>query len=201
MMENSMPKNHFNQQIDFVLEMDKLKSIFRRSYVLGTNRNENDAEHSWHLSLMAIVLSEYANTEIDVLQVLKMLLIHDIVEIDAGDTFYYDDKGARDKADREQTAANRIFSILPENQEKEFRCLWEAFEEGQTPEAMFAKSLDRLMPLLHNYHSKGKAWKEHGITQDQVLNKNKHIAEGSKELWEYAYSIITDAVKKGYLAK
>jgi putative hydrolase of HD superfamily len=201
MMEKSMPKNHLNQQIDFILEMDKLKSIFRRSYVLGTDRNENDAEHSWHLSIMAVVLSEYANSEIDVLQVLKMLLIHDIVEIDAGDTFCYDDKGATDKAEREQRAAGRIFGMLSENQEMEFRCLWEEFEKGQTPEAMFAKSLDRLMPLLHNYHSEGKAWKEHGITQDQVINKNKHIADGSKELWEYAYSIIGDAVEKGYLAK
>jgi len=201
MVEKSMPKNHLNQQIDFILEMDKLKSIYRRSYVLGTDRNENDAEHSWHLSLMAVVLSEYANSEIDVLQVLKMLLIHDIVEIDAGDTFCYDDEGATDKAEREQRAASRIFGMLSENQEMELRCLWEEFEKGQTPEAMFAKSLDRLMPLLHNYHSEGKAWKEHGITQDQVINKNKHIADGSKELWGYAYSIIGDAVEKGYLAK
>ena len=130
-----------------------------------------------------------------------MLLLHDVIEIDAGDTFCYDDIGALDKAEREQKASERIFAILPENQGKEFRLLWEEFEEGQTPEAMFAKSLDRLMPLLHNYYSEGKAWKEHGITRDQVLDKNKHIADGSKKLWEYACSIITAAVEKGYLSK
>jgi len=196
-----MTNNNFNRQIDFILEMDKLKTIFRRSYILGTDRNENDAEHSWHLSIMAIVLSEYANTKINVLRVLKMVLLHDVIEIDAGDTFCYDDIGALDKAEREQKASERIFAILPENQGKEFRFLWEEFEEGQTAEAMFAKSLDRLMPLLHNYYSEGKAWKEHGITRDQVLDKNKHIADGSKKLWEYACSIITAAVEKGYLSK
>ena len=196
-----MSNNHLNQQIEFLLEMDKLKSIFRRSYVSGTDRHENDAEHSWHLALMALVLSEHANTKIDILRLLKMLLIHDIVEIDAGDTFFYDDKGANDKSERERTAANRLFGLLPKNQGKELKDIWEEFEEGRTADALFAKSLDRLMPLLHNFYSEGKAWKEHGITQDQVFNKNKHIADGSKELWEFAGSIINKAVEKGYLSK
>jgi len=191
----------FEQQIEFILEMDKLKSVFRRSYVLGTDRKENDSEHSWHLAMMAIVLSEYANSDINILRVLKMVLIHDIVEIDAGDTFCYDEKGAIDKPEREKAAAKRLFGLLPVEQEKEFIDIWEEFEEGLTSDSMFAKSLDRLMPLLHNYYSKGKAWKEHGIKQDQVLNKNKHIADGSKELWEFARSIIDKAVEKKYLSK
>ncbi len=196
-----MSDNPLDQQIEFLLEMDKLKSIFRRSYISGTDCHENDAEHSWHLAIMALVLAEHANTKIDMLRLLKMLLIHDIVEIDAGDTFFCDDKEAADKSERERTAANRLFGLLPKNQEKEFKDIWEEFEEGRTSEALFAKSLDRLMPLLHNFYSKGKAWKEHGIMQDQVLNKNKHIADGSKELWKFASSLINKAVEKGYLAK
>ena len=191
----------FEQQIQFILEMDKLKSVFRRSYISGTDRNENDAEHSWHLAIMAIVLSEYANADINILRVLKMVLIHDIVEIDAGDTFCYDEKGAIDKSEREKAAADRLFSLLPKEQEKEFTDTWEEFEEGLTSEALFAKSLDRLMPLLHNYYSEGKAWKEHGIRQDQVLDKNRSIADGSKELWEFARSIIDKAVEKKYLSE
>ena len=196
-----MSDNPLYQQIEFLLEMDKLKSIFRCSYISGTDRHENDAEHSWHLAIMALVLAEHANTEIDMLRLLKMLLIHDIVEIDAGDTFFYDDKGANDKSERERTAANRLFGLLPKNQGKELKDIWEEFEEGRTADALFAKSLDRLMPLLHNFYSEGKAWKEHGITQDQVFNKNKHIADGSKELWEFARSTISKAVEKGYLSE
>ena len=196
-----MSDNPLDQQIEFLLEMDKLKSIFRRSYISGTDRHENDAEHSWHLAIMALVLAEHANTKIDMLRLLKMLLIHDIVEIDAGDTFFYADKGADDKSERERAAANRLFGLLPKNQEKEFKDIWEEFEEGRTAEALFAKSLDRLMPLLHNFYSEGKAWKEYGVTQDQVFNKNKHIADGSKELWEFARSIISKAVEKGYLSE
>jgi len=201
-----MSDNPLDQQIEFLLEMDKLKSIFRRSYISGIDRHENDAEHSWHLAIMALVLAEHANTKIDMLRLLKMLLIHDIVEIDAGDTFFYgdkgaDDKGTDDKSERERAAANRLFGLLPKNREKEFKDIWEEFEEGRTAEALFAKSLDRLMPLLHNFYSEGKAWKEHGVTQDQVFNKNKHIADGSKELWEFARSIISKAVEKGYLSE
>jgi putative hydrolase of HD superfamily len=199
--EIRMKNSRLEKQIKFILEIDKLKSVFRRSYVLGTNRKENDSEHSWHIAMMAIVLSEYSDSNINILKVLRMVLIHDIVEIDAGDTFCYDEKGAVDKLEREISAANRIFGLLPNDQKKEYIELWEEFEEGRTSEAMFAKSLDRLMPLLHNYYSEGKAWKENDIRQEQVFYKNKHIADGSKGLWELVHSIIEKAVDRGYLLK
>ena len=195
-----MDNARFERQVIFILEIEKLKTVFRRTYVLGTNRHENDAEHSWQLAMMAFVLNEYANEEVNALRILKMVLIHDIVEIDAGDTFCYDDKGALDKADRERAAAQRLFGLLPDNQAKEIQGLWEEFEGRNTPEAKFANGLDRLMPLLHNYHSEGKAWKEHGITKAQVMAKNKHIADGSTKLWEFAHSVINKAVDKGYLS-
>ncbi len=188
-----------DRQIAFVLEIDKLKSVLRRSYLLNENRHENSAEHSWHLSVMALVLAEHADAEIDQLRVLKMLLVHDIVEIDAGDTFIYDTAGNDTKATREQEAAHRIFGLLPSDQSAELQELWQEFEARETPEAKFAAALDRLMPLLHNYHTEGRSWKEHGITKEQVLRLNRHIANGSETLWEYAEALIDDAAAKGYL--
>jgi putative hydrolase of HD superfamily len=187
----------FTQQIEFLIELDKLKSVYRRSYVLGTDRNENDAEHSWHLGMSTLILAEYVNTETDIFRVMKMVLIHDIVEIDAGDTFCYDqDEGS---AEREKNAANRVFGLLPETQANELLDLWEEFVLGESPESKFARSLDRLMPLLHNYYSEGKAWREYGITRNQVLRRNSHIQEGSEELWRFAKKVIDRAVEKGYL--
>ena len=188
-----------DQQIGFILELDTLKSVLRRSYLLNNTRRENSAEHSWHLSAMALVLAEHANADIDQLRVLKMLLVHDIVEIDSGDTYIYDAAGNDTKAVREQEAAQRIFGLLPDDQKLELTQLWQEFEARETPEAKFAAALDRLMPLLHNYHTEGRSWREHGITKQQVLNLNRHIADGSQSLWEYAEALIGDAAAKGYL--
>ena len=193
--------DRLTQQIAFLLEIDKLKSVLRRSYLVNGTRRENSAEHSWHLSVMAMLLAEHANAPADTLRVLKMLLVHDIVEIDADDTYCYDEVGARDKAEREQSAANRIFSLLPSDQEQEMRGLWDEFEERKTPEAKFAAALDRLMPLLHNYHTQGRSWQENGIVSRQVLERNAYIADGSEDLWRYVHALIEDAVIRGYLAE
>ena len=188
-----------DRQISFILEIDKLKSVLRRSYLLNETRHENSAEHSWHLSVMALVLAEHASAEVDTLWVLKMLLVHDVVEIDSGDTYIYDQAGNDTKAAREQEAASRIFGLLPPDQQRELTQLWQEFEARETPEAKFAAALDRLMPLLHNYHTEGRSWREHGIAKEQVMSLNRHIVEGSQSLWEYAEALISDAAAKGYL--
>lgn len=191
--------DRLQKQLDFLLEIDRLKEVLRQSYICHGLRKENSSEHSWHLAVMALVLAEHAPAGIDITSVVKMALVHDLVEIDAGDTFCYDDAGHLDKAGRETAAADRIFSLLPPDQGRELRSLWEQFEARETPEARFAAALDRLMPLLHNYHSRGKTWQEHGVCAARVLDRNRHIAEGSPELWEFAQSLIQDAVKKGFL--
>jgi putative hydrolase of HD superfamily len=178
-----------------------LKLILRRTLVTDKSRYENTAEHSWHLAMFAMMLCEHANEpDLNVMRVIRMVLIHDIVEIDAGDTFAYDVVGHEDKAEREQAAAFRIFGMLPEDQQEEISQLWEEFEDRETSEALFANALDRLHPLLHNYYTEGAAWKEHGITSSQVLERNAHIAEGSEILWEFAEELIRSSVAKGYLA-
>ena len=193
-------KDRLSRQIQFLLEIDKLTAILRQTWLTDQSRRENDAEHSWHLAVMAVVLSEYAAGEnLDLLRVVKMALVHDLVEIDAGDTFVYDDVGALDKSHREQQAADRIFSILPPDQAAEFRGLWEEFEARNTPEARYAAALDRLQPMLHNYYTQGRAWREHGVRSHQVLTRNRHMADGAPELWQYAQELIRDAVEKGYL--
>ncbi|MGI4788091.1 MAG: HD domain-containing protein [Janthinobacterium lividum] len=194
-----MDTERLDRQISFILEIDKLKSVLRRSYLLNEPRHENSAEHSWHLSVMALVLAEHANAEVDTLRVLKMLLVHDIVEIDAGDTFVYDTAGNETKAAREQEAARHIFGLLPTDQQRELTQLWQEFEARTTPEAKFAAALDRLMPLLHNFHTQGRSWKEHGISQEQVLRLNRHIADGSETLWDYVKALINEATDRGFL--
>ena len=196
-----MDNERFEQQIRFILEIDKLKTIIRRTYLLNADRAENTAEHSWHLAMMAILLAEHANQPVDVGRVIKMVLVHDIVEIDAGDTYFYDAAAALDKSEREHAAAGRIFGLLPLDQEKELRELWEEFEAGQTADARFALALDRFMPQLHNYHTKGRSWAEHGITADRVLERNEGMAEGSAKLWECAQVLLNDAVEKGFLPR
>ena len=156
-------KERLKKQIEFILEIDKMKNLYRQTYVLHEDRKENDAEHSWHLAIMAFMLSEYSNKSIDVLKVMKMVLIHDIVEIDAGDTYCYDEKGYTTKAEREETAAQRIFGLLPEDQRDEYYSLWREFEDSETNEARFAAVLDRLQPLMLNYTKKGISWQEHEI--------------------------------------
>ncbi len=189
-----------DQQIRFTLEIDNLKHVIRRCYLVNGERRENTAEHSWHLAVGAVVLAEHVDEEVDLLRVLKMALIHDIVEIDAGDTFAYDAKGYEDKAEREQLAAERLFGLLPENQASEFRQLWHEFEAIETPEARFATALDRLMPMLHNYHTEGRAWREHGVTSEQVLGRMKDIRPASESLWQFVQALVQDAVDKGFLA-
>lgn len=189
------------QQIDFLMEIDKLKLVLRASMVTDKSRFENTAEHSWHLAMFAMMLCEHANEpDLNVMRVIRMVLIHDIVEIDAGDTFLYDKVGQEDKVEREQAAALRIFGLLPEDQQEEIRQLWDEFEERETSEALFAAALDRLHPLLHNYYTEGAAWKQHGITSSQVMERNAHIADGSEILWEFAQELIHSSVAKGYLA-
>lgn len=193
--------DNLQKQIEFIIEIDKMKSIFRQSYICDGSRHENDAEHSWHLAIMAIVLKDYFEKDADLLKVLKMVLIHDLVEIYAGDTYLYDEKGNLDKAVREQNAANKLFGILPNEQSKEFMDLWHEFENKLTKESKFAGVLDRLEPVLLNYMTKGIAWKEHNLSSAQVLNKQKPILDGPKELADFLKNLIDDAVNKGYLEK
>ncbi len=189
------------KQIDFIKEIDKIKYIQRRTKLFNSDRNENDAEHSWHLAMMAIVLSDYANEKIDLVKVLKMVLIHDIVEIDAGDTFIYDQNKNLENTEEELKSAKRIFGILPEEQANELINIWTEFEEGITDEAKFARSMDRLEPLLQNTSNDGGTWKEYGVKYQTVYDKKKVIKNGSEELWEYAENLIDESVEKGVLKK
>lgn len=192
--------DRLDRQFGFIRETDGLKQVVRQSYLADASRRENDAEHSWHLALMAVLLSEYADKDIDVLRVVTMVLVHDIVELDAGDTYAYDNEGNATKREREVKAADRIFNILPEDQAAYLRSLWDEFEEQGTKEAKFANTLDKLQPLMLNHASGGKSWKEHSVKLSQVLNRNKNTAEGSKELWEYAKkNFIEPNVEKGML--
>jgi putative hydrolase of HD superfamily len=190
-----------DSQIRFVLEADRLKTITRQTIITGGSRRENTAEHSWHLALMALVLAEHAPPGTDLSRVGAMLLLHDLVEIDAGDLFLYADAAAQARqATAERAAADRIFAILPEPQAGELRALWEEFEERRTPEARFARALDRLQPMLLNLQTNGGTWREHGVTLDQVLPKLDLIEDGSPSLGGYARTMIAIAVERGILA-
>lgn len=187
------------QQISFILEVDKLKNIIRQNYLADGSRKEDDADHSWHLALMCAILSEYANEKIDLAKTMKMLLIHDIIEIDAGDTYAYDSEANISKRERELAAADRIFNLLPTDQAAELRALWDEFEENVTAEARFASTLDRLQPFLLNSASNGKSWREHQVTLSQVMKRNAATPLGSEFLWEYEYKRILQEVDKGNL--
>ncbi|WP_077730624.1 HD domain-containing protein [Methylocaldum sp. 14B] len=193
--------DRLKRQIGFIVELDKLKTIVRQSWLADGSRRENSAEHSWHVALMALVLAEHANADmdLDLARVVKLLLLHDVVEIDAGDVLIYDVAGNVSKPERERQAAERIYGMLPDDQAAELRALWEEFEMGETTEARFAASLDRLMPLLHNFLTEGRAWRHHGVTADQVLAANARIAAGSTALWDYARGLIDEAVERDYL--
>ncbi len=199
-MSYSIPNQRLAQQIQFILEVDKLKNIIRRTYVPGGDRHENSAEHSWQLALMALTLAEHANEPVDVSQVMKMVVIHDIVEIDAGDTYFFDDAGATDKSQREQKAADRIFGLLPADQAAELHQLWDEFEARETPESRFANAIDRVMPLLLNYETRGKSWRENGIRNEQILPRMAHVADGSEAIWQLIQSIVAAATAKGHLS-
>jgi len=181
------------------MEIDKLKHVFRRTKLLNGSRYENDAEHSWHLAMMAMVLHEHSNEPVELLKVVKMVLIHDLVEIDAGDTFLYDENNAISKVESEMKAAKRVFTLLPDDQRRELMDLWEEFEKNETPEAKFAAALDRLEPLIQNAHTGGHSWIQYGITKDQVLDKTRPLViGGAEELWAYAEKIIAESADKGY---
>ena len=186
------------KQLDFILEADKVKNIMRQTYLADGKRKENDAEHSWHLALMAVLLKEYAPEEVDLSKVIPMVLIHDLVEIDAGDTYAYDAVGGATQHTREEAAAQRIYGLLPEDQGKYMRELWEEFEAQETPEAKFARTMDNFQPVILNDASKGKSWAEKGVHLSQILKRNARTGEGSEELWKYSYEkLIMPNVKKG----
>ena len=181
-----------------MVEVDKLKEVFRQTKLITSRRQENDAEHSWHLCLTVILLAEHANTpDLDVLRVLKMVILHDLVEIDAGDTFAYDVVGMKDQHERECVAADRIFGMLPDDQTTEFRACWDEFEAQETPEAQFALSCDRFQPMLLNLMTDGASWKEHGITHDRVVARNHVVERGSQTMWERMSSMLEEAVELG----
>ena len=198
-MKEDDKDTRLDKQMQFILEADKLKQIGRQTYLHDKSRKENDAEHSWHLALMALLLSEYANEEIDTLHVMAMVLIHDLVEIDAGDTYAYDEEAHKTKREREEKAAERIFTILPKEQAEYVRGLWDEFEQGETMEAKFAHTLDNMQPLMLNHASGGLAWRERGIKREQVEQRNRITKEGSTELWNYAKKILDENVNKGNL--
>ena len=192
-------KERLEKQIRFIVEADKVKNIFRQTYLADGKRKENDAEHSWHLAMMAVLLQEHMKEKADLAKVMTMVLIHDLVEIDAGDTYAYDEKGARTKREREVKAADRIFGLLPEDQGTYFRELWEEFEAYETPEAKFAHLLDNFQPLLLNDASGGKSWKEHGVHRAQPMKRNERIPETSETVWEKMLEIFDKHVECGNL--
>jgi putative hydrolase of HD superfamily len=188
-----------DQQLSFILEIDKLKTVIRQSLLIDMSRQENSAEHSWHLAMMASVMTEYAIEPVNLLHAIKMLLVHDVVEVDAGDTFAYDTAGYTDKDEREQKAAERIFGLLPEEQGRELRMLWEEFEARSTPESKYANALDRLQPLLHNSRTQGGTWRIHNVTKDKVLKRMEPIKIGMPEVYPMVEKIIEEACAAGWI--
>lgn len=192
-----MDKERFKKQLDFILEADKEKNVLRQTHLTGHGRRENDAEHAWHMAIMIYLLKEYANEEFDVARAMMMALVHDIVEIDAGDTYAYDIKGLETQGEREKKAADRIFGMLPEEQCDELHALFEEFEACQTPEARFAKVMDNFQPLLLNNSNGGADWREHKVTKSKVVGRQKSSRLGSEEIWKYTEELINENVKKG----
>lgn len=193
------PNQRLSAQLDFIMEMDRLKHVLRRSPLADGSRRENSAEHSWHLALMAMVLAEYANEPIDTAKAVRMALVHDIVEIEAGDTYAYDTAGNGDKAQREQAAAETLFGLLPTDQAAEFRALWEEFEARRTPEARFANALDRLIPLLHNYLNHGDVWRANGVSAEQIRRRMQPVGEGATQLDAIVEAVLADSLAHDYI--
>ena len=189
--------DRLKEQIDFILEIDKMKEILRQNYLADGSARENDADHSWHLAMMALVLSEYSNEKVDVTRVVPMVLTHDLVEIDAGDTYAYDEAGALTKEKREKAAADRIFGILPKEQGTWMRGLWDEFEACNTPESKFAHVLDNSLPLFLNHAAGGISWKEHKVKRSQIYKRNRITGEGSAKIWEYMQELIQENINKG----
>lgn len=189
--------DRLKEQIDFILEIDKMKEILRQNYLADGSARENDADHSWHLAIMALILSEYSNEKVDVTRVVPMVLTHDLVEIDAGDTYAYDEAGALTKEKREKAAADRIFGILPKEQGTWMRGLWDEFEACNTPESKFAHVLDNSLPLFLNHAAGGISWKEHKVKRSQIYKRNRITGDGSAKIWEYMQELIQENINKG----
>lgn len=187
------------KDIEFIVELDKMKSIFRMTSVIGEDRHEDDAQHSWHISVMAMLLSEYANEKVDTCKVIKMLLTHDLVELYAGDTFCYDNIGNMDKRERELAAADKLYGMLDEDKAKELRDLWDEFEEQKTPEAIFAASMDRLQPMLSNYNNNGGTWKKHNVAKEDIYKRIEPVKKSSDKLWQFVENMLEDAYNRGLI--
>ena len=192
-----MDRERFQKQVDFILEADKEKNILRQTHLRGHGRRENDAEHAWHMAMMIYLLKEYANEEIDVAKAMMMALIHDIVEIDAGDTYAYDTAGLETQKEREEKAAERIFGMLPDDQKEELKGLFEEFEAYETPEAKFARAMDNFQPLLLNDSNNGGDWREHGVCKSKVMKRHQKTRLGSEIIGDYSEALIEENVKKG----
>ena len=192
-----MDRKRFEKQLAFILEADKEKNIYRQTHLSGNGRRENDAEHAWHMAMMIYLLKEYANDKFDVTKATMMALIHDIVEIDAGDTYAYDTKGAETQKEREKCAADRIYGILPDDQCNELRALFEEFEAGESAEARFVKTMDNLQPLLLNNSNNGADWREHNVAKSKVFARHRNSRLGSEDIWKYTEELINENVKKG----
>ena len=189
--------DRMTKQIEFILELDKEKNIFRQTHLTGYRRRENDAEHAWHMAVMAYLLQEYANEEIDIARTMMMCLLHDVVEIDAGDTYAYDEEGKKTQAAREEKATDRIFGLLPEDQQQTLRGIWEEFEAAETMEAKFAHTMDNFQPLLLNHENDGKDWIRHNVRISQPLKRNEKTTTGSEEIWSYMEEILEQSIRDG----
>jgi putative hydrolases of HD superfamily len=199
-MQDHGKNERLTRQISFLLEIDKLKNVLRKTFLIDKSRLENTAEHSWHVSLMAVVLLEHANdSSLDLNHVIRMLLLHDLVEIDAGDTFAYDTQGYLDKEERENAAATRLFGLLPEDQRGEWMALWREFEDGITYESKYAAALDRLQPVIHNHYTGGVSWQKNGITRSQVLKRLAPVKEVSDTLWKFTQDVLQSSIDQGIL--
>lgn len=196
-----MIKERLLKDIEFIVELDKMKSILRQTSLINEDRREDDAQHSWHISVMAMILGEYSNEKIDICKVIKMLLTHDLVEIFAGDTFCYDKVGNEDKKERENLAAEKIFGMLEEDKGRELRVLWDEFEDGKTSEALFAASMDRLQPMLSNYYNNGGTWKKFNVAKEDIYERIAPVKKSSDELWSFVENMIEDAYDKGLISK
>jgi putative hydrolase of HD superfamily len=193
--------DRLSAQLAFLVEIDRLKTVPRRSPLIAAKRRENSAEHSWHLAMLVLVLAEYADPPVDVARVIKLVLVHDLIEIYAGDTFVYDTAGVRDQRERELEAADRLFPVLPPDQAAEFRGLWEEFEARETPESRFAGAVDRVQPLLLNHHNEGGTWRTPGVTVARVRKRMAPVADAAPALWDYCQQVIANAVRSGWLAE
>lgn len=199
--DDQLIRERLKKDIEFIVELDRMKSILRQTSLIGEDRREDDAQHSWHISIMAMILSEYANEDIDVCKVIKMLLTHDLVELYAGDTFCYDKVGNQDKRERELAAAEKIYGMLDEDKGKKLRELWDEFEEMKTPEALFAASMDRLQPMLNNYYNNGGTWRKFDVAQSDVYKRIGPVEKSSDELWGFVEYMLEDAFERGLINK